>query len=590
MQSLSNGSTLQGGKYIIQRVLGQGGFGITYLATDSQTHKSIAIKEFFPKDYCKRDISTGYVTMLEKGIEKYKHKFISEANKIAQLNHKGIIKVTGVFEENGTAYYIMEYIAGQSLYEILKQRRFSLDEALDIIEKISKALAHIHSKRILHLDIKPMNIMIRNSDNEPIIIDFGISKTYDTQGNPNTTFLGAASPGYSPAEQFEGEINSFAPQLDIYALGATLYSIITGNTPPFPTLLTTQKLTFDAEVPSNVIDTIKKAMAYSQRDRFTTVKEFLTALKLSHVNSTTADSHSTNINKPIIKIFKLNKTAPYYVDDEIELSWLIHNCERVYLNGKLQSGLRKTKIIKYNSPGKKRLTLKAVNGDENVSQTLNFEVLSKPRVKTKDEATKIIVADIISNDAPFIKDLPQIKYFKTTKESNIQAGENIIILWDVENCYKVRLGRNEIVPAKGSKTVSFQYGGSYAYTLHATNEHGTETRTLKIIVNGDPHPNGYNKQNRYRKQNSEKNKTRYNNVTNEHASKGRTVNKAVNVEPHQNNYSKPNGNSGQSSVSMQTHNNKESNFGCVDIIVTIVGVIVLVLSLISLISKILSYF
>lgn len=287
MSQLKNSSILNHGTFKILSVLGQGGFGITYLATDSRTGKSVAVKEFFPKDYCTRDDNTGYVTMLRPEMEKYKRKFISEANKIAQLNHKGIIKVIGVFEENGTAYYAMEYIAGQSLFELLKQRKFTLDESLKIIEKVSKALSHIHSKRMLHLDIKPMNIMMRSSDNEPIIIDFGISKTYDAQGNPNTTFLPAASPGYSPAEQFEGEVNSFAPQLDIYSLGATLYSLLTGKIPSYPTPLTTQKLAFDGSEPDYVVDAVKTAMAYKQIDRFSTVKDFLTALKLGIFSQST---------------------------------------------------------------------------------------------------------------------------------------------------------------------------------------------------------------------------------------------------------------------------------------------------------------
>lgn len=552
MSQLKNSSILNNGAFQIRNVLGQGGFGITYLATYSRTGKSVAVKEFFPKDYCKRDGVTGYVTMLRPEMEKYKRKFISEANKIAQLNHKGIIKVIEVFEENGTAYYAMEYIAGQSLFEILKQRRFTLDESLKIIEKVSKALAHIHSKRMLHLDIKPMNIMMRSSDKEPIIIDFGISKTYDAQGNPNTTFLPAASPGYSPAEQFEGEVNSFAPQLDIYSLGATLYSLITGKIPPYPTPLTTQKLSFEGAVPDYVIDAVKKAMAYRQTDRFSTVKEFLSALKLGTQKSSSSD-------KPIIKLFQLKSSSPYYLNDKIELFWNIQNADNVYLNGKPQDGLRKSKIIKYNSLGKKRLTLKAVKDDAEVSRTINFEILPKLVDSSQQESTRVILADIASEDEPVInffkrsgsdkvyvgdevsvywqvkgadtitingeqvpktskkklvkvhnagenaitltatnsagtvkkcvnltvhqRQLPRIIQFDATKKSNIRIGESVKLMWNVEDCYQVRLGRKEIVPAKGFRLVAFQDGGSYAYTLHATNQYGSESKTIYILVN-----------------------------------------------------------------------------------------------------------
>lgn len=281
---LKEGTELQGGKYRIVRVLGKGGFGITYLAQVARTRKYVAIKEFFPRDLCVRDAQNGTVTMLRPEMNKYKSKFISEAHKIAQLKHNGIVKVFCVFEENGTAYYAMEYIAGQSLSEILNQREFSLYESLRVIRKVSDALAHIHSKRMLHLDIKPVNIMMRVSDNEPVIIDFGISKTYDTQGNQNTTFLPAVSPGYSPAEQCWGKVDLFAPQVDIYSLGATFYKVLTGREPIVeekiwcPTPSTVKKLVFDSNIPIGIVEVIKKAMAYQQEDRYVTVADFILLL------------------------------------------------------------------------------------------------------------------------------------------------------------------------------------------------------------------------------------------------------------------------------------------------------------------------
>ncbi len=272
------------GKYIVGKVIGKGGFGVTYLAYDVTTNRKVAIKEFFPSNFCVRDSITGFV-ILPPELNKHKNKFISEAKKLAQLNHKGIVKVIETFEENGTAYYVMDYIAGQSLWEIIQQKQFTVKESLLVIGKVSRALAHIHSKRMLHLDIKPMNIIIRNEDNEPIIIDFGISKTFDAKGNPNTTFLPAASPGYSPAEQFTGEVNKFAPQLDIYSLGATLYTLLTGIVPTYPTPLTVSKLTFDAAIPFHIVKAVKTAMAYKTEDRYPTVKDFLIALDLVSTSS-----------------------------------------------------------------------------------------------------------------------------------------------------------------------------------------------------------------------------------------------------------------------------------------------------------------
>ncbi|MDE6695673.1 MAG: serine/threonine protein kinase [Muribaculaceae bacterium] len=545
MQQLTKGATLQGGKYIIERVLGQGGFGITYLATHSFLEKQVAIKEFFPSGFCVRDVLTGKIIMTNPLMEKHKSKFVSEAKKLSMLNHKGIVKVIEVFEENGTAYYIMDYIAGQSLWEILQQRQFSVKESLQVIGKVSKALTHIHSKRMLHLDIKPMNIMIRSVDNEPIIIDFGISKTFDAKGNPNTTYLPAASPGYSPAEQFAGEINKFAPQIDIYSLGATLYTLLSGRVPTYPTPLTTSKLKFDDVVPFYVIKAVKTAMAYKQEDRYASVRDFLVALDLaspSPSKKTSVTESKITVDKPIIKSFGLKKDAPYYVNEEIELYWWVQNCERVYLNGQLQSGLRKTKTIKYDSPGKKRFIIKAVKGEEEVSMTRTFEVIDKNvsengrshimqndqiigenfviiTEKTsakmsqkkanpvtedivncidstkkkencqkyteekirKQEETKVIIADVVEKK-------PEIIFFRRVGNEQIFIGDKVSVYWDVK-------GADELViddwytPIKSNKAeIKVRYIGANTITLTARNSSGAVSKNLKVVVARRPEP------------------------------------------------------------------------------------------------------
>ena len=185
---------------------------------------------------------------------------------------------------------------------------------------------------MLHLDIKPQNIMIRSTDNEPIIIDFGISKTYDAKGNANTTFMPAYSLCYSPAEQIAGEVNTFSPQLDIYSLGATFYTILTGNIPTYPTPLTIIKLTFEATIPFYVVKAIKTAMAYKVEERYASVKDFIIALDLSSPSSSKKVSNPTSKNegeKPIIKSFSLKTEGPYYEGEELELSWWVQKCERV---------------------------------------------------------------------------------------------------------------------------------------------------------------------------------------------------------------------------------------------------------------------
>ena len=168
--------------YMVERVLGQGGFGITYLAIHVRLKKKVAIKEFFPKSFCDRDADTSHVRTASKAnsvtVEKLKNKFIKEAEHIAEMDSPYIVRIIDVFEENHTAYYIMDYIEGRSLSDIVKKDGpLPVTQALEYISKIGEALTYIHSKRMNHLDVKPANIMVRSKDNVPILIDFGTFQT-----------------------------------------------------------------------------------------------------------------------------------------------------------------------------------------------------------------------------------------------------------------------------------------------------------------------------------------------------------------------------------------------------------------------------
>ena len=236
---LRQGSLLQGGKYRIEKVLGQGGFGITYLAEQSMLERKVCIKEFFFKDYCERDESTSHVTLSTKSnkelVDRFRKKFLKEARVISKLHHDHIVQIHDIFEENSTAYYVMDYIEGESLGDMLKRVGFLPEQqALAYIKDVAGALAYIHSKSINHLDIKPGNIMLRREDHRLLLIDFGVSKQYDeaTFEGTTTTPVGI-SHGYSPAEQYRRNgVQSFSPQSDVYSLAATLYKLLTGVTPP----------------------------------------------------------------------------------------------------------------------------------------------------------------------------------------------------------------------------------------------------------------------------------------------------------------------------------------------------------------------
>lgn len=239
MQALQPDSTLQGGKYRIIEKLGQGGFGITYLAENTMLEGMVAIKEFFFKEYCERDDATCHVTIPTTGnreiVERFKQKFIKEAKTIFRLNHPNIVRIHDVFEENDTAYYVMDYIDGESLGDMVKRRGAIPEaEALGYVKDAASALEYIHSMNINHLDIKPGNLMKRKEDGRIIVIDFGVAKQYDavtSEGTTNTPV--GISLGYSPMEQYsKNGVQTFSPQSDVYALAATLFKLLTGNTPP----------------------------------------------------------------------------------------------------------------------------------------------------------------------------------------------------------------------------------------------------------------------------------------------------------------------------------------------------------------------
>ena len=237
MDALRANSTLQGGKYRIIKKLGQGGFGITYLAENTLLEGKVAIKEFFFKEYCERDDATCHVTIPTTGnreiVERFKQKFIKEAKTIFRLNHPNIVRIHDVFEENGTAYYVMDYIEGESLGDMVKRRGAIPEaEALGYVKDAASALEYIHSKNINHLDINPDNLMKRKEDGRIIVIDFGVAKQYAAVISEGCT-PACISYGYSPAVLYRknGE-QSFSPQSDVYALAATLFKLLTGNTPP----------------------------------------------------------------------------------------------------------------------------------------------------------------------------------------------------------------------------------------------------------------------------------------------------------------------------------------------------------------------
>ena len=216
------------------------------------------------KDYCNRDADTSQVSLGTSGsrelVEKFRAKFVKEAQLIAGLDHPNIIKIHDVFEENGTAYMVMENVEGVTLQTCVRNNGpMDEDTARDIIIKAALALHHMHNKRITHLDIKPDNIILTASG-DPVIIDFGLSRQHTSNNTASGQQLTAISKGYTAHEQYSRQ-NVFLPQSDVYSLAATYYFLLTGKRPPEPTA----NYNYAADLPSGVTDASRAAIAYAMR-------------------------------------------------------------------------------------------------------------------------------------------------------------------------------------------------------------------------------------------------------------------------------------------------------------------------------------
>ena len=276
-QHLPCGSLLQGGKYRIVRFIAAGGFGCTYEAEHVLLEKRVAIKEFFMQDYCNRDADTRHVTVaaqtMHELVDKYKRKFIGEAKALSGLDHEGIVSVSDVFEENGTAYFVMDYVDGQPLSGLCKNGPLLEKHALYYIRQVCEALVYVHDHNRLHLDIKPGNIMVK-PDGRTVLIDFGASKQYDAASGGNTSTLLGYTPGYAPLEQMRGDIRQFLPATDIYAVGATLYCLLTGREPNNEE----DDLTFPVGISAATRHAVERALELRKKDRPQSVREFMALL------------------------------------------------------------------------------------------------------------------------------------------------------------------------------------------------------------------------------------------------------------------------------------------------------------------------
>ena len=348
--SLAIGTILHGEAYDykIMDVLGQGTFGITYKAKvemkgalgrlDSNMY--VAVKEFFMKEVNGRENSSVTSGSTSNGglFYYYRDKFEREARNLSTLSHPNIVKVLEAFHANGTTYYSMEYIDGISLDKKIAQSpqgRMPLTEAIETLKQISAAIAFMHSRNMLHLDVKPGNVMMRK-DGTAVLIDFGLSKQYTSNGEPeSSTKVGAGTPGYAPIEQASyHEGKGFPTMMDVYALGGTLFKMLTGQRPPEASEILNEGFPADSLrqffIPDNIVNSISKAMAPLKKDRWQTVDEFVKHLDehgehtiYEGANPESARSESTTFDD---RKFNHKLQGDFEDDDEDQAeSWFARN-------------------------------------------------------------------------------------------------------------------------------------------------------------------------------------------------------------------------------------------------------------------------
>lgn len=333
--TLFSGSVLYGNQYNykIEKVLGQGTFGITYLAKvalqgqlgqlDSNVY--VTIKEFFMKEINGREGTNVTSTSSSKGglFHEYKLKFAREAKNLSKLKHPNIVKVMDYFEANRTCYYVMEYLKGGDLDTLIERRgRLSEEETIRYTKQIGAALSFMHQNKMLHLDLKPKNVVL-NANGDAILIDFGLSKQYNSKGEPeSSTTVGRGTPGYAPLEQANYQDgHGFPVTMDVYALGATMYKMLTGVRAPEASDILNEgfpKMQFSETICSrNTLDCIVKAMSPMKKNRYGDVEEFLEKLNTEVESGVTIEKDLTEeINPEVVEEPEVLEVQPQVPEKE----------------------------------------------------------------------------------------------------------------------------------------------------------------------------------------------------------------------------------------------------------------------------------
>ncbi len=279
MQIWTPNQLVQKGRFTIQKILGSGGFGITYTAIDQRTGKLLVIK------------TLKHVQQIKQDFQQRQVKFMNEALQLANCKHPHVVQVHEIIDENGLLGIVMEYIDGVDLNTYVDERgRLSEDEALRYIDQVGQALEYVHSQGFLHRDIKPHNIILRRGKQEAVLIDFGLAREFGT--GEVLSMMSDRTEGYTPIEQYNSKGN-FGAYTDVYGLAATLYFLLTGNAPKAADeeIVTSFRRKYDHQqlpppkeynpyMSDRINQAILKGMELEPQNRPQTVLEFRTLLDL----------------------------------------------------------------------------------------------------------------------------------------------------------------------------------------------------------------------------------------------------------------------------------------------------------------------
>lgn len=317
------------GRYTIEKVLGQGGFGITYLGIDELHEKKVAIKEFFPQGIVTRNIEyEDAVTVTFVGekdnYNKGKEKFLKEARIMARFSKdEGIVKAQDFFEINNTAYIVMEYLEGITLKQYLrKNERIEPEELLELFVPLIESLDEIHSQGLIHRDISPDNIMVLLGGKIKLM-DFGAARDYTDFGEKSLSLI--LKPGYAPPEQYQTH-GVQGPWTDIYALCATMYKCLTGENPPDAIERVMDDnlkeiSEFGIPVSKQMEETIIKGMSISARNRYQNIEEFCEDLYALSEETLTLEEEESKVEETLIE----EDMKTFSQEAEEEKKYVLHN-------------------------------------------------------------------------------------------------------------------------------------------------------------------------------------------------------------------------------------------------------------------------